>query len=290
MKKVFMIIVFAITTMMLCGCSIFNSSKSISTAYTSVYPVEYILESLYGSDIAIYSIYPDGTNYNDYKLSNKQLNDYSKVELFVYNSSIDKEKDYAVEMLNKNKDLKIIDASLGMKTSYSKAEVWLNPANYLMMASNIKNGLDEYVNEKITISKTINKNYSSLKLKLSSLDAELKDVASNANDPVIIVSNDMFKFLEKYGFTVYSLGEESELSEKTISEVEKVLKNKKTNYIYMVDNEKQNSIIKKYVEKYDLKTLSLNSLSTLNAEDRKNKKDYMSIMEDNISSIRLSIK
>ena len=47
--------------------------------------------------------------------------------------------------------IKVIDASLGMSYTYDVAEAWLNPSNYLMMASNIKNGLEEYVNTKIDI-------------------------------------------------------------------------------------------------------------------------------------------
>ena len=43
-------------------------------------------------------------------------------------------------MLNKNKNLKIIDVSLGMTYENNITELWLNPYNYLMMAQNTKNG------------------------------------------------------------------------------------------------------------------------------------------------------
>lgn len=272
----------------LSGCFGMKNEKTLSTAYVSVYPVEYLLDSLYGKEMAVYSIYPDGTNYNDYKLSNKQINDYSTAELFIYNSSISKEKDYTVSMLNKNKNLKIIDASLGMTVNYNTSELWLNPSNYLMMASNIKNGLEEYVNTKIDISDKIDKNYEDLKLEISSLDADLKETAKNAVNTTIVTSNTTFKFLEKYGFKVYTLDKEN-LTNNDLENIRKQMRNKSISYIFMIDDEEETDTIKKLKEEYNVQILRLNSLSTLSADNRKNKKDYVSIMNDNINSIKLEV-
>ena len=144
--KFFTIVIIMLFT--LSGCAS-ESNKSVMTAYTSVYPVEYIMDNLYGDNVAIYSIYPDGINYKNYKLTDKQLSDYSKGDLYIYSGIIQKEKDYAVNLINKNKKIKIIDASKGMSYTSDAAESWLNPANYLMMASNVKKGLEEYIIENI---------------------------------------------------------------------------------------------------------------------------------------------
>lgn len=286
-NKIICLIGALLSLFILSGCSNDNA-KTTMTAYTSVYPVEYILENLYGDNIAIYSIYPDGTNYKTYKLTNKQLNDYSKGDLFVYNGTIKKEKDYAVKLLNKNKKIKVIDASLGMNYSNDVCENWLNPSNYLMMASNIKKGLKEYINENIELKK-INENYAGLKLKLSEIDAELKQIASSSNNKTIVVSNDAFKYLEKYGFTVISLEENENLTDKTISEVKKLLANKQINYIFLKDNEEENNTIKELKNNYEFTTVKLNTITTLNADERKDKKDYVSIMMDNINWIKLEV-
>lgn len=286
-NKLIMILLCISCIFILNGCT--NNDKGSSmTAYTSVYPVEYILDNLYGDKIAIYSIYPDGINYKNYNLTNKQLIDYSKGDLYVYNGILKKEKEYAVNMINKNKKIKIIDASLGMTYSNDVSETWLNPSNYLMMASNIKKGLFEYIDERIDI-KEIEKNYETLKLNLSEIDAELKSIASNSNNKTLIVSNDTFKYLEKYGFTVISLQENENLTDKVLAETKKLLSNKTVNYIFLKDDEEPNKTINDLKEKYNIQTLSLNSLSTLSASDRKDKKDYMSVMMDNINSIKLEV-
>lgn len=287
-NKLLIILGLLLAVLMLGGCKNNDNNTSSMTAYTSVYPVEYILENLYGDNLAIYSIYPDGINYKTYELTDKQLTDYSKGDLYVYNGTIEKEKDYAVKLLNKNKKIKIIDASLGMSYTNGIEETWLNPSNYLMMASNIKKGLEEYINENIE-KKKIDENYETLKLNLTEIDAELKGIASNADNNILIVGDDVFKYLEKYGFTVISLEENENLTEKTIADVRKILEDKRANYIFLKDNEEENETIKSLKDEYGVQTVSLNSLSTLSAEDRKDKKDYVSIMMDNINSIKLEV-
>ncbi len=286
-SKILAIILTGVMLLTLTGCANDNTASSM-TAYTSVYPVEYVLENLYGDKIAIYSIYPDGINYKNYKLTDKQLADYSKGDLYVYNGIIKKEKEYAAKLLNQNKNIKIIDASLGMNYANDVAEAWLNPSNYLMMASNIKKGLEEYINEKIE-TKTINENYEKLKLSLSEIDAELKSIANNATNNILLVSDDTFKYLEKYGFTVISLQENENLTDKVLSEVRKMISSKAVHYIFLKDNDEPNETIKALKDKYNVTTVSLNTLSTLSANDRKDKKDYVSIMMDNINSIKLEV-
>lgn len=286
-NKLLIIVGFFVCLLTLNGC-FYKEGSSTMTAYTSVYPVEYILDNLYGNKAAIYSIYPDGSNYKNYNLSSKQLFDYSKGDLYVYSGIIKKEKDYAVKLLNKNKHIKIIDASLGMDYTNDVAETWLDPSNYLMMASNIKKGLQEYVDEHIDL-KEIKENYDKLKLNISEIDAELKAVASNSNKKTLLVSNDTFKYLEKYGFNVISLEENENLTDKILSDVNKLISNKSVKYIFLKDGEEPNKTIANLKDKYKIQTVSLNSLSSLSPNERKDKKDYISIMMDNINSIKLEV-
>ena len=42
--------------------------------YTTIYPINYLIKYLYGDNANVYSIYPNGVNIDDYKLSEKKLN------------------------------------------------------------------------------------------------------------------------------------------------------------------------------------------------------------------------
>lgn len=287
-KNIIKFLATSLLIVLLSGCTD-KTNTATMTAYTSIYPVEYILENLYGEKLAIYSIYPDGINYNDYNLTDKQLNDYSKGDLFIYNSTITKERDYAVNLINKNKKIKIIDASLGMSYTNGIEELWLNPSDYLMMASNIKNGLEEYIEETVELD-DINDNYNELKLNLSQIDAELKLIANSSSNNTLIVSSDSFKYLEKYGFNVISIEENENLTDKVIANVKNLVSNKNVHYIFIKDNEPETELIKELKGiNSSLQVTSLNSLNTLSANDRKDKKDYLSIMYDNINSIKLEV-
>lgn len=285
MKKV---LVLCLTCLLfLCGCLKRDTMEDI-TIYTSYYPLEYITNALYGNNSKVYSIYPDGTNPNDTTLTEKQLSDYSNGSLFIF-SGLSNEKNYLYDMLKNNKDLKIIDSTLSMQTNEEYGnrieELWLDPNNLLMIARNIKDGLDEYINN-YYLKNEIENNYSNLKIELSQMSANLHLIAETADNPTLVVSSDVFKFLENYGFTIYSL-EKSD--EKTIKIVSNLMKNKKISYIFLLSSDKETETIKKLNETYGTKLVIFNSLATISVDDRNDKKDYLSIMKENINLIKQEV-
>ena len=204
MKK---IIILILSIFLLTGCTLFeqNTNKKDTDVYTTTYPVNYIINYLYGDNANIYSIYPNDVNFKEYILSDKKLNEFSKSNFFVFNSQ-DIDRNYAVSMINKNDNLKLIDATLGMNYTYSIEELWLNPYNYLMMAKNTKTSLNEYIDDPY-INKHINEKYEELQYELSKLDANYKEVLTNAKYKTIVTDNELFKFLEKYNIEVICLQE-----------------------------------------------------------------------------------
>lgn len=203
MKKIFIIL---LSIFLLTGCTVLNSDTMDDIeVYTTTYPTNYLINYLYGTHSTIKSIYPNEVNFKEYELSEKKLNEYAKSDLFVFNSQ-DIEKDYAVKMINENRGLKLIDTSYGMKYTYSIEELWLNPYNYLMMAKNIKNSLDEYITNPYLVEE-INDNYDNLQYELSQLDATYQETLKNAKQTTIVADKDLFKFLEKYNIEVISLEE-----------------------------------------------------------------------------------
>ena len=233
--KLFMLL---ISIFLLSGCNITKDSMEDIEVYTTIYPIKYLIDSLYGTNSTIYSIYPSGVNPEEFKLSDKKLEEYSKTDLFVFNS-LDRDREFAVKMINNNKNLKVIDVSMGMTYENNITELWLNPYNYLMMAQNTKNGLLEYIDNPYLISNSdgtgIENRYDELKYNLSRLDADIKEAISLAPNKTIVVDNDMFKYLEKYNLNVISLEDNDNLSLNTIEEVKKLIANKSIRYIYSIN-------------------------------------------------------
>ena len=203
MKKVFILL---LSLFLLTGCQVFKSDAMEDIeVYTTTYPINYLVNYLYGTHSTIHSIYPNGVNFKDYSLSDKKINEFAKSDLFVFNSQ-DLERNYAVKMINENKNLKLIDTAYGMTYDYSIEELWLNPYNYLMMANNIKNSLSEYITNPYLVEE-IKKNYDNLQYDLSKLDASYQEALKDTKYKTIVTDNSLFKYLEKYNIEVISLEE-----------------------------------------------------------------------------------
>ena len=203
MKK---IIISILSILSLTGCSFIKSDalKDIDV-YTTTYPVNYLTNYLYGDNANIHSIYPSDVNFKEYQLSDKKINEFAKSSLFVFNSQ-DIDRNYAVNMINENQNLKLIDTSLGMNYNHSIEELWLNPYNYLMMAKNIKTSLNEYIKDPY-LNKQISEKYDNLQYELSKLDANYKETLKNTKYTTIVADNELFRFLEKYNIEVIILEE-----------------------------------------------------------------------------------
>lgn len=283
MKKIFKLLILIIITFTITGCFDENNMKDINI-YTSIYPINYITEELYGNNSTVLSIYPDGIDYNKYTVSDKLLKDYSDCDLFIYNGSVIKERGYAEKIHRK-----IIDAASGMTYVNDPAELWLDPLNMLMMTQNIKNGFNEYIDEYYLI-KDINTNYDKLNLELSELDAEFKEMSDSAANTTIVVSSDLFKYLEKYGFTVISLEENENYNEKNVSEAKKLIASGTVKYIFSKDTDSNSDTVKNILTTYPKVTvLKINTLGTLSSTDVKNKDNYFSIMLKNIDLFKKEV-
>ena len=281
--KKFLILIFTILLIMP-GCSITKDSMENITIYTTIYPIKYLLDSLYGDNATINSIYPSGVDTGDYELSDKKLEEYSKTDLFVFNS-LDKDRDYAVKMINKNKNLKVIDVSLGITYTSNITELWLNPYNYLMMAQNTKDGLLEYIDNPYLITNSdgtgIEDKYETLKYNLSRLDADYKENINLAPYKTIVVDDDMFKFLEKYNLKVISLEDNDNLTDSTINEVKKLVNNGTIKYIYSSKDE-TNDVCKNIIDNYGIDLITLNTMETIDGGITNSNENYITIMNNNL--------
>ncbi len=282
MKKISHLVILLLILFSVTGCFKRDSLEDV-TIYTTVYPIEYLTTELYGNNSEVLSIYPDGINPSDYKLTEKQINDYSKAALFVYNGLSD-EKKLAAEFINRNKVIKIIDVSQGIDVSNDIEELWLSPANYLMLAQNIKNQLKEYITNKY-VKEEIDENYNSLKLTISEMDAELKIIAEKSANKTIVVGNNTFKFLEKYGFEVISL--EGDVTISDLNKVKNLINDGKVSYIFVKENEEINSVITDLTNAYKISLISIKTITNLTDDERKNGENYLSLMNQNIDAIEL---
>lgn len=279
LKKIILVFIILIC---MTGCIKRDQLENV-TIYTTAYPIEYITQKLYGENSNVKSIYPDGIIIDDYTLTDKQIKDYSKSSIYIYNG-LSKEKNYVVPLFKNNKNIKIIDSSKTIEYENGIEELWLNPSNLLMMAKNIKNGFNEYI-ENHYLLESIDKNYEEMYLEISNLDAKISLMVENANNKTIVVSNDLFKYLEKYNINVISLDPDT-VTDKTINQVNNLIDSGIVRYIYTKQNEKVSEAVNSIVTNKKIETISLHTISNITPEERNAKKDYISLMNENIELLK----
>lgn len=266
-----------------CGCRRDNM-EDISIITTN-YPNEYIISSLYGKHATISSIYPDGVNTSTYKLTTKRKKDLANQDLLIYTGLIERERNLAVELLDYNSNLKIIDSSYVLENSNNTDELWNDPSFMLMMCQNVRISLKEYV-ENNYLRKEIDKNYETLKITVSELDADIRLAVENAPYKAIVTTSSAYKYLEKYGVKVYLVNDDT--ADKDLKEIDNLIKQGKITKIFTYEEDKTTANIQNIINKYPnvVSLVSFKHMNLLTEEARKSNSDYVTLMNQNLDTLK----
>ena len=277
-KKFFLL---GLTFFLTAGCSLTKDSLEDATIYSTVYPIEYLTNFLYSDYATIESIYPNGADISSYELTDKQIKEYAKGDLFIYNG-LGNEKNIAKDLINQNDNLLIIDAANSLNYINGIEELWMSPNNYLMLAKNIKDYLIEYLNSN-TLIESVNTKYDELEEILSIKDADLRAIGKEAKENgtnALVVSNNVFKYLESYNFEIISLDEET-LTESTLNSIDNNFDNGNYNTLIVLDNNYTDNI-NKIIEEYEPEVIDISSMTVSNDESE----DYLTTMQNFIDKLR----
>lgn len=280
MKK---IIMFVAIILMTTACSFNSDPYDGATVYSTVYPITYLMDKLYGDYSTTSSIYPIDSDIEEYSLTEKQITNYANDgDIFIYLGLTD-EKNIAKDFVNENGNILLVDATIGLSINDSVEELWLSPNNYLMLVKNVRDNLYEALDNQIILD-SVDENYEYLYEVLSLMDAELRSVGNTAtlnDDNILVVTSDAFKYLENYGFTVISLEDENYQSEEAISAIESNFS--KGRYLALINEYGDESdFVNSLIDDYDAETINL---STFYSSD--NEVDYLEAMNDFIISLNI---
>lgn len=254
--------------------------------YTTTYPIEYLANTLYSDHSTASSIYPDGADVDNYTLTEKQIDNFSKGTLFIYNGTT-VEKQIANTLVKKNKNLKIIDAAYALKYDYGVEELWLSPSNYLMLAANIKDSLQEQIGSKY-INAEIENKYKTLEETLSIMDAEIRSIAKNAknrNNQILIADSNTFKYLENYGFKVISL-EDYTLNTSPLASLKSNFKAGTYKYVLTKKGVDESAVLKDLKKDTSAVSMPVDFMNTLSEDSRKANETYLTIMKQYIANLK----
>ena len=282
MKKFFYSVTLGSLLLLASGCNNLENAN----IYTTTYPIEYLANTLYSDHSTASSIYPDGADVENYTLTEKQTDNFSKGTLFIYNGTT-VEKQIANTLVKKNKNLKIIDAAYALKYDYGVEELWLSPSNYLMLAANIKDSLQEQIGSKY-INAEIENKYKTLEETLSIMDAEIRSIAKNAkkrNNHILIADSNTFKYLENYGFKVISL-EDYTLNTSPLASLKSNFKAGTYKYVLTKKGVDESAVLKDLKKDTSAVSMPVDFMNTLSEDSRKANETYLTIMKQYIANLK----
>ncbi|MDE5587159.1 MAG: zinc ABC transporter substrate-binding protein, partial [Bacilli bacterium] len=146
--------------------------------------------------------------------------------------------------------------------------------------------LNQYIKNNY-LKKEIDEAYEKIKIELSELDAEIRLTAQNATRKTIIVNSDSLLFLEKYGFTVISLDEQTNpISEKKISDVKEMIQSGEVKHLFLLDKTDSNEIIKQLIKETGVETYTYKKVDNMTDTERDSDENYMTLMTYNIDLLK----
>ncbi|MGG0458426.1 metal ABC transporter substrate-binding protein [Bacillus mycoides] len=310
-KKLALFSFILIFTLIFAGCS--NNKEGAAkkdgklSVYTTIFTLADFAKKIGGDYVNVETIYPPGADSHTFEPSQKQTVQVAKADLFVYNGAELEPFAEKMEKSLKKENVKIVNASKDIELRTSSEEeqhdhgdghkedehhhdkdphVWIDPTLAMKQAEKIKNALVELQPEH---KKEFEKNFAALQTKFTDLDDQFKAVVANAKTKEILVSHAAYGYWEqRYGLKqipIAGISASDEPSQKQLADITKTVKEHDLKYILFetFSTPKVASVIQKET---GTKVLRLNHLATISEDDAKNNKDYFTLMEENVNTLK----
>jgi len=288
MKKFATIFMFLL---LLTACSTKNTTKKHENlqVYTTIYPLYYFTHKIGGDKVNVIPIIPAGADPHNFEPSAKITSNIMKSDVFIYNGlGIEPWVKNMIENFEENPPLQMNSSNFVDKIKKGNQfdpHIWLDLENALTIATEVKNILikADKKNENIYTN-----NFNLLKLKLRSLNNKYKTQLKNLKSNKLVTAHAAFAYLSKrYGLEQIPIAGIDSHEEPSAAHMVKLVKfikanNIKTIFVEPMTSKKLANIISVEAK---ITTESLNPLGTLTLTEQKAGKDYLSIMESNLTAM-----
>ncbi|MBC2104541.1 metal ABC transporter solute-binding protein, Zn/Mn family [Listeria booriae] len=315
MKKLaFLLSTLLVAAVFLAGCGDNSDAQKKDndklTVYTTVYPLQYLASQIGGTYVDAHSVYPAGSDAHSFDPTQKDMMNIADSDLFFYiglgmEGFVDKAKQ---SLKNENVKFVVTTDNLHLPTMSHEEEdheheededghdhgdinphVWLDPNYMITMAATVRDNLSK---ELPAQKETFDKNYEKVVSQLKTLNTDYKTMADTAKHKDFVTAHAAYGYWEKeYGLKqipIAGISTSDEPSQKKLTTIVNTIKSEKIPYILLEQN--TNSKIADVIQKEtDTKTLKLHNLETLTQKDIDAKRDYMSIMKDNLAALKTAL-
>ncbi|AWX94745.1 zinc ABC transporter substrate-binding protein AdcA [Streptococcus suis] len=304
MKKVGLLFL-SVSALLLGACG--NSTASEDgklNIVTTFYPVYEFTKQVVGDEANVDLLVKAGTEVHGYEPSAKDIARIQEADAFVYENENMETWVHDVEGSIDTEKVNVISATEGMlllpggeeeheghdhsEEGHSHAydpHVWLSPERAITLVENIRDSLVAKYPEKKDAFET---NAAAYIEKLDALDAKYSETLSAAKQKYFVTQHTAFAYLAlDYGLkqvSITGVAADEDPTPSRLAELTEYINKYGIKYIYFEENASK-SVAETLAKETGVQLDVLNPLESLTDEDMKNGKDYISVMEDNLTAL-----
>lgn len=283
-----------------CAAAEQDGESNSETIYTTIYPLQFLVDRISGGTIEAISVYPPGVDEHTYEPTAKEIAEIANGDAFLYIGAGLEALATTVANALDNQDVELIEIgkheeifSSGEHHHHDEnddlhhpgdidAHIWLDPLAMIEMAHIIKDALIELYPDKRDV---FEENLVHLEEELQTLHDEYAELLHGKENKKLLVTHAAFGYWEeRYGIeqvAIHGLSTENEPSQKELIEIIETANEHQMGYIIFEQNvaTRTAEVIQ---EEIGAEPLILHNLAVLTEEDLAEKRDYLSIMRDNL--------
>ncbi|MGO0058549.1 metal ABC transporter substrate-binding protein [Brevibacillus fluminis] len=279
--------------------------------FTSFYPLYYVATRIGGEYVDVKNIVPAGVEPHDFEPTAKDIVDMSKANLFIYNGSgFEAWVEKALQGFDQSQ-MTVVKATDGLQLLKNAEEqhnehagesaeahdhgefdphVWLDPTLLKAQAEKVKDALAK---KDQAHAAEFGKNYEKLAADLDTLDNDFKKMVAAAPRKEFMVSHRAFGYLaHHYGLEQIAISGVSPADEPTPADLKELVERVKEHHIQYILFETlvSTKVADVIARETGAKTAMLNPLEGLTEADQQAGKDYLSIMRDNLETLKTALQ
>src|SRR5690625_1530970 len=275
------------------------------SVYTTIYPIQFIVEEIGDEIIEVESIYPPGVDAHTFEPTTKEMTEIAEADAFIYfGPTLEGFASSAAEALEKE-EVRLIaleeydeifekpkvtedDSDEAVETADKferNPHVRLDPLRMIMMAEIITEQLIDLAPDHEEL---FEENKKELFVQLQKLEDKFKLELVDKNNKYIIVPHAAYGYWEeRYGIeeiALSGLSPSEEPSQKYLAEIIEEAKDLGISTLFYEQNT-PDKLIEVLKDELEAETYTLHNLSVLTEEDIEAEQNYVTLMEHNIETL-----
>jgi zinc transport system substrate-binding protein len=284
------------------GFSLLNSQPSSGATLkvlATFYPIYDFAKNVGGDKINVSILVPETVDVHDFDPTPSSIASVASADVLIYNGAGLEPWISSIVNAADNPNLKLVDSSAGIQLLQVAPQfqsnnqtydphIWLSPVLVKQQVNNILNGL---VEADPADSQYFTQNAQAYQSKLDDLNSQIKTATTNTKTRLFVTFHEAFAYFAKeYNLTQIPIAGPFQ-EEPTANDIQSVINAINANHLLYVGYESlENPEIPQRISSETSATLILmNPIEGLTLEDKTAGKDYIILMQENLSNIVLAL-